>query len=139
LSPADVDGLLRGVDLLGKISEATRDPTADLAREFSGLVQELVAELETVLSGKGKSGGVLTASAGTDVVASPARVAHQKSEAGASVAVVPASPTASEITIAFPEILDSAAAEEVRRQLLAAIDSGCPGIRFNLQATRDLD
>src|SRR3954463_7436265 len=45
LSPADVDVLLRGVDLLGKISEATRDPNADLARDFHGPVQELVAEL----------------------------------------------------------------------------------------------
>ena len=44
-SPGDVDVLLRGVDLLGKISAATRDPNADLAHEFSGLVQELVAEL----------------------------------------------------------------------------------------------
>ncbi len=96
LSPADVDVLLRGVDLLGKISAATRDPNADLAREFSGLVQELVAELETVLSGKGKSGGVSTASGGTDVVASPARTA-QKSEAAASAAPLPASPAASDV------------------------------------------
>jgi chemotaxis protein histidine kinase CheA len=138
LSPADVDVLLRGVDLLSKISEATRDPNADLVREFSGLVKELVAELETVLSGKGKSGGVLTASGGTDDVASPARTA-QKSAAGASAALVPASPAASDVTISFPEILDSVAAEEMRRQLLAAIDSGYPRIRFNLQATRDLD
>ena len=43
------------------------------------------------------------------------------------------------MTIAFPEILDSAAAEEIRRQLLAAIDSRCPRIRFDLRATRDLD
>src|SRR3954452_19281401 len=41
-SPEDVDVLLRGVDLLGKIAAATRDPNADLAHEFSGLVQELV-------------------------------------------------------------------------------------------------
>ena len=50
-SPADIDVLLRGVDLLGKISARTRDPNADLAHEFSGLVQELVAELQAVLSG----------------------------------------------------------------------------------------
>jgi chemotaxis protein histidine kinase CheA len=138
LSSGDVDVLLRGVDLLGKISAATRDPNADLAREFSGLTQELVAELETLLSGKGKSGGVLTASGSTSVVASPATTA-QNSEAGAPAAPSPRSPTASDITISFPEILDSVAAEEMRRQLLAAIDSGCPRIRFDLQATRDLD
>jgi chemotaxis protein histidine kinase CheA len=138
LTPGDVDVLLRGVDLLGKISAATRDPNADLAREFSGLVQELVAELETVLSGKGPSGGVPTPSAGTDVGASPADT-RQKSVAGIPTAPLPTAPTASDIVISFPEILDSVAAEEIRRQLLAAIDSGCPRIRFDLRATRDLD
>ena len=49
LSPADVDVLLRGVDLLGKISAATRDPKADLANEFGGPVKSLVVELEAML------------------------------------------------------------------------------------------
>jgi chemotaxis protein histidine kinase CheA len=138
LSPADVDVLLRGVDLLGKISEATRDPNTDLSREFGGLVQELVAELELVLSGKGKPSGVLTAGGGADVVTSPAREA-QRSVAGTPAAPLPASQTASDITLSFPEILDSAAAEEIRRQLLAAIDSTSSRIRFDLGATKDLD
>ena len=43
------------------------------------------------------------------------------------------------MTISFPEILDSAAAEEIRRQLLSAIDSQCATIRFDLRATKDLD
>src|SRR3954447_2202726 len=46
LSPADVDVLLRGVGLLGKISEATRDPGGDLAHDFAGPVKSLVVELE---------------------------------------------------------------------------------------------
>jgi chemotaxis protein histidine kinase CheA len=137
-SPGEVDVLLRGVDLLGKISEATRDPNADLAHEFSGFVQELVAELEAVLSGKGKSVGVSTASRGTAVVASPATTGP-KSNAGAPGAPVPTSPAASDLTIPFPEILDSTAAEEIRKQLLFAIDSHCETIRFDLRATRDLD
>jgi two-component system sensor histidine kinase and response regulator WspE len=111
-SPGDVDVLLRGVDLLGKISEATRDPSADLAHQFSGLVQELATELEAVLSGTGKSGGA---------------------------AAVPTSRSAGDVTIGFPEILDSAAAEGIRRQLLLAIDSQCETIRFDLRATKDLD
>src|SRR4029077_17962706 len=72
VSPGAVDVLLRGVDLLDKISAATRDPNANLAHEFSGLVQQLVAELQAVLSGRGKSGGVSTASPGSAVVVSPA-------------------------------------------------------------------
>jgi chemotaxis protein histidine kinase CheA len=137
-SPGDVDVLLRGVDLLGKISAATRDPNVDLAHEFDGLVQALVAELQDVLSGSGKSGRVSAEIEGTAVVASPATTAP-KSEAGAPTAPAPTSPVASEVTISFPEILDSAAAEEIRRQLLSAIDSRCPTIRFDLQATKDLD
>jgi chemotaxis protein histidine kinase CheA len=137
-SPEDVDVLLRGVDLLGRISAATRDPNVDLAHEFSDLVQGLVAELKAVLGGSEKSGGVSTASAGTAVVASPATTAP-KSEAATPTEPVPTSSTASDVTISFPEILDSAAAEEIRRQFLFAIDSQCATIRFDLQATKDLD
>src|SRR3954451_2666894 len=57
LSPADVDVLLRGVELLGKISEATRDPKVDLANDFEGQVRSLVVELEAMLVPGGKSGG----------------------------------------------------------------------------------
>ena len=112
-SPRDVDVLLRGVDLLGRISAATRNPNADLAREFSGPVQAQVAELQTVLSGTGNA----VAAAQEVAATAPSRV----------------------VTIAVPEILDSAAAELIRGQLLSAIDSQCATIRFDLRATRDLD
>src|SRR5438309_10953201 len=42
LSPADVDVLLRGVDLLGKISEATKDPGTDPAVAYDEAVTALV-------------------------------------------------------------------------------------------------
>src|SRR3954465_11793748 len=57
LLPGDVDVLLRGVDLLGKISEATRDPRTDLDVEFDESVKKLVVELEAVLVPKEKSAG----------------------------------------------------------------------------------
>jgi chemotaxis protein histidine kinase CheA len=135
LSPGDVDVLLRGVDLLDRISATTRDPNANLAQEFNGLVQELVAELQAVLSGRGNSAGASTASKGTAVAAAPETTAPKSDVA----APTPARATAREVTILFPEILDSAAAEEIRRQFLSAIDSQCETIRFDLQATRDLD
>ena len=54
LSPGDVDVLLRGVDLLGKISAATRDPERGSGVTSSAVSsQELVAELQAVLSGRG--------------------------------------------------------------------------------------
>jgi two-component system sensor histidine kinase and response regulator WspE len=138
ISPGDVDILLRGVDLLGRISAATRDPNADLTHEFGDLIHAFMAELEAVLSGRGKSGEAPQASGETAVIAPPARTAP-KASAPASAAPVPASPDLGGVTIAFPEILDSAAAEEIRRQLLAAVDSGCESICFDLDATKDLD
>ena len=65
LSPGDVDVLLRGVDLLGKISEATRDPKADLANDFDETVKSLVVELEAMLVPRGQPrGGPRVASIG---------------------------------------------------------------------------
>jgi chemotaxis protein histidine kinase CheA len=137
-SSGDVDVLLRGVDLLGKISVATRDPNVDLAHKFGGLVQELVVELQAVLSRSGKSGGVSTASGGTAVVTSPPTTTP-RSETTTPTESVLTSSAPGDVTILFPEILDSAAAEEIRTQLLSAIDARCPTIRFDLQATKDLD
>jgi len=139
-SPGDVDVLLRGVDLLDKISAATRDPNANLAREFGGLVEALVAELQTVKSGRGDSGAVSIASGGTAAISSPATTAPKSAAAAAApTEPVPSSSTASDVTISFPKILDSAAAEEIRGQFLFAIDSRCATIRFDMQATKDLD
>jgi chemotaxis protein histidine kinase CheA len=122
-SPGDIDVLLRGVDLLGKISAATRDPKVDLAHDFSGPVQALVAELQGVLTGSGKSE---KASATVPAELEP-------------VAAGQGSTSASPVTIVFPEILDATAAERIRGELLAATDSRSHAIRFALQATKDLD
>jgi two-component system sensor histidine kinase and response regulator WspE len=112
LAPGDIDVLLRGVDLLGQISAATRDPSLDLAQEFAGRVQEAVAELQGVLSGTRKA---------------------EKTPA-------PAAPQAtSEVTISVPEVLDTDAAESVRKQLVTAVESRLATIRLDLGSTRDLD
>lgn len=60
LTPADVDVLLRGVDLLSNISTATRDPEANLAQVFDGDVQRVVLELRQVLSGEAAKASVTT-------------------------------------------------------------------------------
>lgn len=52
LTPADVDVLLRGVDLLSNISTATRDPETNLSEIFDGDVQTVVLELRQVLTGE---------------------------------------------------------------------------------------
>jgi two-component system sensor histidine kinase and response regulator WspE len=138
LSPADVDVLLRGVDLLGKVSEATRDPKADLANDFDEAVRSLVVELEAMLVPGGKPSGGPSEIAATPVPGPPA------AEVAASNAVtptvgVPTATTSGAATISVPEVLDAAAAEEVRRKFLSAVERGCDPIRIDLGATKDLD
>jgi two-component system sensor histidine kinase and response regulator WspE len=138
LSPADVDVLLRGVDLLGKISVATRDPKADLANDFDEAVKSLVVELEAMLVPGSKPSGGPAEVAATPVPGPPA------AEVSASNAVIPpvVAPTVtmpSATTIAVPEFLDSTAAEEVRRRYLSAVECGFDSVRIDLRATKDLD
>jgi chemotaxis protein histidine kinase CheA len=128
-TPADVDVLLRGVDLLGKIAAATHDPNGDLVRAFGHLVEQLAAELQGVLTGRRP--------AAAQPAPSPA-IPSASSPAVRSTETV-LSPAARSETIVFPELLDASAAEAIRRRLLAAIDSGRSPIRFDLRATTDLD
>jgi chemotaxis protein histidine kinase CheA len=131
LSPADVDVLLRGVDLLGKISEATWDPRADLAIDFNGPVKSLVVELEAMLVPRAKHVGA-AAAAGPSAPRTPPKAPVPASNPPPPRAGVPAATIASATTIAAPEFLDSTAAEEIRRQFLSAIERGCDSVRLDL-------
>jgi chemotaxis protein histidine kinase CheA len=137
LSSGDVDVLLRGVDLLERISAATKDPDANLEQLFGGHVQDLVAELQAILSGRLVS-RVASTTPPQSVVAAPPVITASSSESASRTLQTEASRT-SDATIVFPENLDSAAAEEMRRQIVSAIASQFATIRFDLRATRDLD
>jgi chemotaxis protein histidine kinase CheA len=137
LSSADVDILLRGVDLLEKISATTKDSDANLEQLFGASVQDLVAELQAVLTGRQASTVVSTTPEQTAVAAPPFFTAQPSGSAARTDAA--STLKASEATIEFPEILDSVAAEQMRRQIVAAIDSRVATIRLDLRATRDLD
>jgi two-component system sensor histidine kinase and response regulator WspE len=127
LSPSDIDVLLRGVDLLGKISEATRSPDEDPASRFEEAVRSLVVEIGAILSGRGRPIG-----------ASPGPGADPALAPIAPTTVEPATTTTDE-TIAFPEFLDAAAAEELRLRFLSAAGRGCDPVRIDLRGTKDLD
>ncbi|MHC5544319.1 STAS domain-containing protein, partial [Singulisphaera rosea] len=138
LTARDVDVLLRGVDLLGRISSATKDPNLDLNQEFGGLVDAQVAELHGVLSGRPSPvetapAHVARPDASSSIGESPHQPVSTTVEAGLPAPEVP------DITITFPAYLDSAASEELRQQLLAAIDSPSRTICLDLHSTRDLD
>ena len=123
LTPDDVDVMLRGVDLLGRISAATKNPLTDW-RSFESSVQDVVAELKRVLAGEPASRGPLAAPPGQ--AAAPSDQATRVPQSTAAV-------------IAIPEVLDVAAAERARCELLAALDAGSRALRIDLAATRDLD
>jgi chemotaxis protein histidine kinase CheA len=138
LSSGDVDVLLRGVDLLEKISATTKDPDANLEELFRGSVQDLVAELQAVLTGRRASMVVVSTTPEQTAVPAPPVITAPPLESTARTDAAPTS-KASDTTIEFPEILDSVAAEQMRRQILAAIDSQVATIRLDLRSTRDLD
>ncbi len=137
LSSGDVDVLLRGVDLLEKISEATKDADANLEQMFGSLVQALVNELHSVLTGSHESRAVSAASQSTASVTPPATATPPLDSA---VFVEPATRLAAgHFTIAVPEVLDSVAAEEIWLRKLTAIDSQMRTIELDLRTTKDLD
>jgi two-component system sensor histidine kinase and response regulator WspE len=138
LSPGHVDTLLRGVDLLGKISEATTDSDADLANIFNAAVKSLVVELEAMLVPGGKAGGGPAKVAVSSVPIAPV-TQSPGGKAGILAAEVPVVTAPGATTIAIPEMLDAAAAEEIRLQFLSALQRGYDPIRIDLLATKDLD
>ena len=140
LTPGDVDVLLRGVDLLGRISEATRDPAADLVELFAVQVDEAVSDLQAVLSGTRKPAAEPTrpvTSSGLAATPDPVSAGRTPSQAVALPAQADA--RVGDVVISVPSILDSLAAEVVRLQILSAVDQQAVSIRLDLKETRDLD
>jgi chemotaxis protein histidine kinase CheA len=117
LRPAHVDVLLRGVDMLGRVANGSKAPTVDW-NLFTAEVTPLVAEITAALS---------------DAPAPPAAKPQVPTSAPTPAAAE------SEITIAFPLMLDAIAAEPARRELIAGIDSNASIINLDLELTADLD
>lgn len=128
LRPSHVDVLLRGVDMLSRIANASKDAQIDWAvfdRETTPLVTEITAVL---------AGAPLKTQTPSATIADSAELTKAE-----PVAVKQATGTSEDITIPLPALLNAAAAESVRHSFLAALDSGVRCIRFDLAQTRDLD
>jgi chemotaxis protein histidine kinase CheA len=131
LTPDDFDVMLRGVDLLVKISAATKDPQTDWV-PIESSVQGLVAELRGILQGR-------PAAPVPDVTAlAPQPVSPAGTVEPAATSARPLSDSSPAI-IVCPEFLDTRAAEQARRELLLALQAGSQEIQLNLAATHDLD
>lgn len=116
LTSADVDILLRGVDLLGNIGTAAGTSPNDLNAEFASEVERIVQELEAMLQRPGSS-------ATNSRPPAPASATHRSRQ----------------ITLAAPASLNATTAEELRRQLVSAIESDCERVAIDLSLTQDLD
>jgi two-component system sensor histidine kinase and response regulator WspE len=114
LTSADIDLLLRGVDLITSVAETTKQNAPDW-NAFSKDVQEISQSLQAVLRG--------------EVIKAP--TTKQLSTERSSTSYP------GEITC--DAFLDRAHAEATRVALLGAIESGLSPIRLNLSQTTDLD
>lgn len=129
LAPADVDVLLAGVDLLARISEATRESGADLAQRFSEPVVASVSALEALLAPR---------PAAAEPAAKPATTTPTPTPTP-TPAPTPTPTSTPAAAIVAPELLDASAAEAIRRRYLAAVEEGQDPVVLDLGATRDLD
>lgn len=135
LTPDDVDVLLRGVDLLVRISVATQDARSDptsfekSVHEVAGAVKRIleVRPAETVSPVQAVSGGK---SAQVPAISAPAQLRS-------GVEVVAS--RGQRMVIRCPEVLNEAAAEVVRRQLLKGLEAMPSLVEIDLAATRNVD
>ena len=158
ITPDDVDVLLKGVDLLARISAASREPATDWSR-FQGAVQGLVVELKGVLAGERPAPPQVAATTERAVfattpptapqpVAVPVEPVPQEANApsvsaAAHTVAVSASPAPTPREpvrlVAAAGFLDAAAAEPLRRQLLGHMAEGVSQVELDLQQVEDLD
>lgn len=133
LRPEHVDVLLRGVDMLNRIGNASQTSGIDW-QQFDREATPLVAEIKSVLS------GTPAASSGSAAVAaalSKPRPTTVPSSAASKPAAEPSQ--IDEITIALPGLFDTAAAEYARRSFIAGLNANLRRIRFDLSQMTDLD
>ncbi|MFN7803228.1 MAG: Hpt domain-containing protein [Planctomycetaceae bacterium] len=158
ITPDDVDVMLKGVDLLARISAASRDPGTDWSH-FQGAVQGLVVELKGVLAGERSTSPASPPTHSGSPLPVPSPVAPQP--VAAPGAPAPVAATAPPVTSAPPapavaasplptphepvrlvvaaRFLDAVAAESVRQQLLGQVARGTPLVELDLHQVEDLD
>lgn len=168
LKSDDIDVLLRGVDLLNRVSEATKTEGTDWST-FDDSVERLVTELRSMLEGTVRpatpsptapkteapkseapklqspksEGAKAEAPLATPTVVDPTSVppvAHTPVAAPVTVSSAPgASERQSVPVVRCPSYIDSQAAEKLSSELLEAFRKSPREIRLDLGETRDFD
>lgn len=147
LRPEHVDVLLRGVDLLSRIAVASKDVEVDW-KIFDDDVRPLVAEISTALSDAAATPKLeptkspLQSVQHTLASSLPVEFSAPISQDPCNVLSPPQplpSLTSNVLKIPFPAFFDAAAAETVRKTLIAELDAKSPVVHFDLALTCDFD
>ena len=133
LRPEHVDVLLRGVDMLNRIANASQTAGIDWLR-FDQEATPLVAEIKSVLSGESPAVSIVTPA---PAAASP--LVPKGSPKSGLLEPSSSQSQLEEITIALPHLFDATAAELARRSFVAGLDANMQTVRFDLSQTTDLD
>ena len=135
LRPEHVDVLLRGVDMLNRIANASKAATVDW-KSFDDEALPLVSEITAVLAGK----PVAAADSPMKSALPPPSLATAETVAVETVTAETAPDHfAHDLTIHFPALIDAAAAENARLEFVAGLDQQRGSIRLDLSKTVDLD
>jgi two-component system sensor histidine kinase and response regulator WspE len=134
LRPEHVDVLLRGVDMLNRIANASKAATVDW-KSFDDEALPLVSEITAVLAGK----PVAAADASMKSAPSPSLAAAETVAVETVTAETAPNRSAHDLTIHFPARIDTAAAENARLEFVAGLDQQRGSIRLDLSKTVDLD
>ena len=129
LQPEHVDVLLRGVDLLNRIANSSKQSVVDW-RQFDTEATSLVSEIVAVLAEIPATSSISARRSDGSSVATPIPESDLSEQPAKSI---------SEITVSVPALLDAVAAETVRLQFVAGLDAGATLIRFDLSMTSDID
>lgn len=133
LGSQHVDVLLQGVDILARIAARSSDRNAEGADDDQGMVDQLVIKIQQILTGLdgGPPTGGQSAGGPRADQAETRTASHAKIDLADAVEPVP-------VTITAPQRLDDSAAEELRRQLVRAIQQRSEIIRVDLSAVVEM-
>lgn len=142
--PNEVDVMLRSVDLIVKVSEATKESPAAVSA-LEAQVRDIVVLLKAVRTGQAIPAASIRPAPIENTTVPPTALAAGSLEpsvavpAERAVPAMPARPVTTEIVLQFPQHLDRNHAEAMRAQLLEQWHAQVERVTFDLSQTRDID
>jgi two-component system sensor histidine kinase and response regulator WspE len=133
IKPSDFDLLLRSVDLLSRISEATKEGESQL-RELSDDVHNCVAQLTCLREGRPHAAPI-----SQPVIAVAERIDSPLHPSASELSKAVAKHQTPCLVIECGSLLDEKDAERLRQLLLRELNPTISEVRFDLSKTLDID